>query len=245
MAHPMACLRKALGLALLCLAPAAHAAPDYSGGVSGAEVQRLVTAALLAAGQPATGVDAPLRGFPACADAPAVTPRKGDWSTVDLTCAAPQWQRALRLTSATAGWQGSGAEKDKGATRPAVVLTHPLSKGTTLQAADLVLADVAGLGADTVYTDPALLAGRVLRVNLGQGQSLQPRHLAPDYLVRKDGPVAITAQAGGIAVGMAGIALQDGEIGDVVLVRNLSSQREMRAIVAGPQIVTVQPNING
>jgi flagella basal body P-ring formation protein FlgA len=124
------------------------------------------------------------------------------------------------------------------------VLTHPLPKGTTLQASDLILADVAGLGSDTVYSDPALLIGRVLKTNLAAGKSLQPRHLAPDYLVRKDGPVAITAQSGGIAVGMAGLALEDGEAGDVVLVRNLSSNREMRAVVAGPQIVTVQPNIN-
>lgn len=241
MARRMAWLGLTLGLAL---AAPAQAAPDYTTGVSGAEVQRLVTAALQAAGQPAHGVTAPLRAYPACATAPAVSAHNGDWSTVDLTCAAPHWVRALRLQAARAGWSRKDTAPADTLTRPAVVLTRPLAKGTTLQAADLVLADVAGLGADTVYDDPAALIGRVLKTNLGRGQSLQPRHLAPDYLVRKDGPVAITAGAGGIAVGMAGIALEDGEIGEVVLVRNLSSQRELRAIVAGPQIVTVQPNIH-
>lgn len=241
MAKPMAWLGVTLGMAF---AAPALSAPDYTTGVSGAEVQRLVTAALRAAGQPAEGVDAPLRAYPACTTVPVVTAHNGDWSTVDLTCTAPHWVRALRLQASKAGWTRKDGATADAITRPAVVLTHPLAKDTTLQASDLVLADVAGLGTDTVYSDPAALVGRVLKTNLGQGQSLQPRHLAPDYLVRKDGPVAITAQSGGIAVGMAGIALQDGEIGDVVLVRNLSSLRDMRAIVAGPQIVTVQPNIN-
>jgi flagella basal body P-ring formation protein FlgA len=241
MAKPMAWMGLTLGLAL---ATPTLASPDYSGGVSGAEVQRLVTAALRSAGQPADGVAAPLRAYPACTTTPDVTPHQGDWSTVDLTCAAPHWVRALRLQTATGGWTRKDAPAADVTTRPAVVLTHPLPKGTTLQASDLILADVAGLGSDTVYSDPVLLIGRVLKTNLAAGKSLQPRHLAPDYLVRKDGPVAITAQSGGIAVGMAGLALEDGEAGDVVLVRNLSSNREMRAVVAGPQIVTVQPNIN-
>lgn len=242
MIKPKAWLGLTLGLA--CATPALSA-PDYTAGVAGAEVQRLVIQALTDAGQPADGVEAPLRAFPPCDATPAVTPHLGDWSTVDLTCNAPAWVRALRIKAAKAGtWTGKADEGQPAATRPAVVLTRSLSKGTTLQATDLVLADVPAAGTDTVYSDPAQLIGRVLTVHLGEGQSLQPRHLAPDYLVRKDGPVAITAGQGGFAVGMAGIALEDGEIGAVVLVRNLSSNRELRAIVAGPQIVTVATNIN-
>lgn len=234
-----------LGLTLgMVFAAPALSGTDYAAGISGAEVQRLVVQALTEAGQSAEGVEAPLRGYPACNEAPVVTAHLGDWSTVDLTCTAPHWVRAFRIKAAKAGtWAGS----DEGQTtkmRPAVVLTRSLSKGTTLQVTDLVLADVPALGADTVYSDPAQLVGRVLTVHLGEGQSLQPRHLTPDYLVRKDGPVAITAGQGGFAVGMAGVALEDGEIGAVVLVRNLSSNRELRAIVAGPQIVTVVTNIN-
>lgn len=241
MTTPMAWLGLTLGLA--CAAPALSGT-DYTAGISGAEVQRLVVQALTDAGQSAEGIEAPLRAYPACEVAPAITAHLGDWSTVDLTCPAPQWVRAFRIKAAKAGAWTATDKAQTAEMRPAVVLTRSLSKGTTLQAADLVLADVPALGADTVFSDPAQLVGRVLTVHLGEGQRLQPRHLAPDYLVRKDGPVAITAGQGGFAVGMAGVALEDGEIGAVVLVRNLSSNRELRAIVAGPQIVTVATNIN-
>lgn len=99
-----------IGLCLgMAFATPALCGPDYAGGISGNDVQRLIIAALKAAGRPAVGVAAPLRGYPGCDGTPQVSAHRGDWGTVDLTCPAPHWVRALRLQGAQAGgWSVDG-----------------------------------------------------------------------------------------------------------------------------------------
>jgi flagellar basal body P-ring formation protein FlgA len=69
------------------------------------------------------------------------------------------------------------------------------------------------------------------------------RQLEPVWLIAKGNPVVLVATAGGLAVSAPAEALEDGGMGDVIRVLNLSSQREIKAVVTGKNSVTAQTNM--
>ncbi|NBR90935.1 MAG: flagella basal body P-ring formation protein FlgA [Rhodobacteraceae bacterium] len=92
-------------------------------------------------------------------------------------------------------------------------------------------------------SDPARAIGRRLRGNLGAGQPLLARHLEFDYAVTQGMSVTITNEIRGIRIETAGQSLDSGQLGEPVRVANRSSGRILRAIVSGPNKVTLAPNI--
>jgi flagella basal body P-ring formation protein FlgA len=224
----------------LILAATPAVAGGYPDGVPGAEVARLVAAAMRDAGIEAAPA-APTRPYPACAGALSVSPRTADWATAEVTCSAPRWSRALR----------TGARQDGTAAEPApeappamaVTLKRSLSKGAVITPDDLALAPVAGLGPDDIFLDPAELAGRRLKAAVGAGKPLLTRHVEPRWLVEPGAPLILVASAGGLQVSAPAEAREAGLMGDVVRVVNLSSGREVKAIVTGPNRVSTQANI--
>lgn len=226
-------------LAILALLAHPALAAGFPDGVTGHDVARLVTAALKKAGVEAS-VKAPLRAFPACDSEPAVTPRNGDWATAEMTCPAPRWSRALR-TGAKGAPAASPAEP--AAPHMAASLVRSLPKGAVIAAGDVRLAPVTGLGPDDIFPDPAEVVGRRLKSAVGAGKPLLVRHLEPRWLVEPGAPLVLVAKAGGLSVSAPAEAKEAGLLGDVVRVVNLSSGREVKAIVTGPNLVSAQANI--
>lgn len=227
--------------ALILVLSTKAALAGYPDGVPGAEVGRLVRAALAAAGETAAVRD-PIRPYPPCKADPVVTPQGGSWGNAEITCAAPRWQRVLRT--------GIGpvpritVTKGEPADQPmAMILRRSLGKGAVIAAEDVELAPVAGLGPDQVFTDPADVIGRHLRQSLGQGRPLLARHLGPRWMVTPGAPLVLVAMAGGLSVSAPAEAREAGGEGDVVRVVNLSSGREIKAVVTGPNTVTAQTNM--
>ncbi|MEY4983924.1 MAG: flagella basal body P-ring formation protein FlgA [Pseudomonadota bacterium] len=227
--------------ALLALLAQPALAAGYPDGLPGAEVARLVSRALEAAGLTAT-VAAPLRAFPACGSVPDVTARNGDWRTAEITCPAPRWSRALR-TGAQAATAAPDALAAPAAPQMAVTLARSLPRGAVVAAGDLTLAPVAGLGPDDIFTDPAEVAGRRLKSAVGAGRPLLLRHVEPRWLVQPGAPLLLEARAGGLSVTAPAEAREAGLLGDVVRVVNLSSGREVKATVTGPNRVSAGANI--
>ena len=227
--------------AVLLILSTKAALAGYPDGVPGAEVGRLVRAALADAGQSVTLND-PIRPYPPCNVLPVVTAQGGSWGNAKITCAAPHWQRLLRT--------GLGPvprimlTPDQPLDQPkALTLRRSLAKGALLGADDLELAPIAGLSPDQVFTDPADVVGRYLRQTLGAGRPVLARHLEPRWMVTPGAPLVLVAQAGGLSVSAPAEALDPGGEGDVVRVVNLSSGREIKAVVTGPNTVTAQTNM--
>lgn len=227
--------------AVILILSAKAALAGYPDGVPGAEVGRLVRAALDSAGVSVAVTD-PIRPYPPCDAVPVVTGQGGNWGNAEITCAAPYWQRLLRT--------GLGSvpritvSRDDEAVQPmALTLRRSLAKGAPIGAEDLDLAPIAGLSPDQVFTDPADVVGRYLRQSLGAGRPVLARHLAPRWLVTPGAPLVLVAQAGGLSVSAPAEARDAGGEGDVVRVVNLSSGREVKAVVTGPNTVTAQTNM--
>lgn len=124
--------------------------------------------------------------------------------------------------------------------RPVVVLTRPLKRMSVVKAADLSLVerDIGQLG-QNFLTDPTQAIGKKLTRQLGSGQILLSTHLQVAEVIRRGDQVVISARGSTVNVRMPGEALTDGAPGQQINVRNLRSQRVVRARVIGPGQVEV------
>lgn len=229
---------KVFALGLLLASPVA--AMDYAGGVPGAEVGRLVRDAMAAAGESVPDFADPARAYPPCTEVPMVTPRQGSWATAEVSCAAPVWSRALRTGAAPA--RLTSAEVDAAA-QMVVTLARSVAKGVVLTTEDVTLAPAGARIPDGIFTDPDDVIGRRTRAAIGEGRAVLLRQLEPDWMVAKGNPVVLVASAGGLSVSAPAEALEDGGMGDVIRVLNLSSQREVKVVVTGQNSVMAQTNM--
>ena len=236
-------MKRAIPLSLWLLAAPALAGPGD--GVSGQEAQGLVAEAMRAAGVAGAAQIAAARPLPACSHWPEVAPATpGDWRTVDLRCADPAWTRSLR-TGAPVARAGRTAPQDgtPDATGPGFVLRDSLSRGAIVTAEDLAPAP-AGSATPGQVLEAETLIGRRLAVNLAAGRVILARHLEQRWLIEAGAPVVIASAQPGLSVSMAGEALDNGQRGDRIAVRNTRSGRVIEAEVTGPDSVRVAANMN-
>ena len=73
---------------------------------------------------------------------------------------------------------------------------------------------------------------------LQPGRPITKEELVSPVLVGRDQPVMIIYQSAGITASMPGVALKNGRKGEMVKVRNASSQRVISAMVAESGVVT-------
>ena len=73
---------------------------------------------------------------------------------------------------------------------------------------------------------------------------MHDRHLQPDWMVQAKQTVSVVNNTGGIQVTTAGIALENGRLGDLVKVKNLSSNSILHGFVAGTKKISIGTKIN-
>ena len=122
-------------------------------------------------------------------------------------------------------------------TKEIVVTQGTISPGTVLTSSNLALAkvDVRRLRY-TAFTDLDSLIGARMKRRITDGQAIQSNMLC---FVCKGDRITITAEVAGMEVKTAGIAQQDGVVGDNIKVINASSQKAVIARVASPEEVVI------
>lgn len=127
-------------------------------------------------------------------------------------------------------------------TRHVVVLiaTRPLPRGVALtrDAIRQERRDAARLP-QAWYKNPKQLLGLETRRAIRAGEVFTPELLASPRLIRRGQQLILFAAAGAMSVTMKGEALEDGAEGDVIRVRNLSSNRIVQGRVVGSDKVQV------
>jgi len=124
---------------------------------------------------------------------------------------------------------------------PVVVLARPATPGTVLTAADLRVEERdLTAGPAGYFPDPATVIGRTLKRAVAPGQPLTASVVVSSVRVRRGERVTLVARVGGVDVRMQGEALRDAAVGEVVSVRNLSSQRVVEGRVAPDGSVEVR-----
>jgi flagella basal body P-ring formation protein FlgA len=121
-----------------------------------------------------------------------------------------------------------------------VVTTTDLKRGETLTAADLQLQqmDISDLNEPFLAVDE--LIGKQLKQTVRQGQALQRNQLEFPPMIKRGERVTIQASNPGLMLKASGEARQNGELGDMIRVRNIGSQREVVCRVLAAGLVSVE-----
>jgi flagella basal body P-ring formation protein FlgA len=121
-----------------------------------------------------------------------------------------------------------------------VVTTKDIKRGESLTSADLSLAqqDISDLEEPFFAMDN--LIGKQLKRTLRQGQPLQRNQVEFPPMITRGERVTIQASNPGIMLKASGEARQNGELGEMIRVRNIGSQREVLCRVVAAGLVSVE-----
>ena len=213
--------------------------------MTGAQIGHSINDALARNGQSGSAIIAAERRYYPCGEPLTISPRHdGRWDAVDVTCTQPlAWSIVVR-TSADATASETDGAGDGPAMKSAVVLKHSVRKGEVLTAKLLTVMEFETALAPGIYTNPNDLVGRRMSQGLGAGVPIRGRHLQLDWAVTDGGAVSIEINTGGLTVSTVGQALENGQIGDSVLIRNSHSGKTLRGVVTGEKKVSIGANIN-
>ena len=218
--------------------------------INGAQIRVVIEAALAEYGLRVTPSIKPDRLFRPCTGELDVEKAFGGWQTVRVVCRQENmWDIFVRT-----GYQKKTPKKavksseiqkksDNLDLMQRVIIVRPVSQGDYLTRDDLGLQTLSRNGGGG-FTDIDDLVGRRAKKSLRAGLVVHDRHLRPNWMVRAKQTVSVVNNTGGIQVTTAGIALENGRLGDLVKVRNLSSNSVLHGFVAGTKKISIGTKIN-
>mgnify|MGYP003665245243 CR=1 FL=1 len=118
--------------------------------------------------------------------------------------------------------------------RPVVVSSRALPRGTVVTESDVFVEELdVSLLRGHILENADGAIGQSMRRALNAGAPLTLDILTPPILIKRGDAVVLTAQRNGVSIRQTGTAMQDGEKGRQIPVRNTSSDRVIQAIVTG------------
>ena len=226
------------------------AAETPSERINGAQIRVVIQAELAEYGLLVEPSIKPDRLFRSCDGDFVVEKAFGGWKTVRVICRQENaWDIYVRT-----GYQSEAPAKADKSTEnleksdnldlmQRVIIVRPVSRGDLLTREDLGLQTLSRSGSGG-FTDIDELVGRRAKKSLRTGLVVHDRHLQPDWMVHAKQSVSVVNNTGGIQVSTAGIALENGRLGDLVKVRNLSSNSILHGFVAGTKKISIGTKIN-
>ena len=181
------------------------------------------------------------RSFFPCSKPLDFSPRvQNDWSSVQITCTAESWSTVLRSTSIQQKNEASSETNSKN--NPVVVVVKNISKGEVLSANHLAY-DYTTARLPGSFTDVENVIGRKAKFNLARGAILKIRQLEIDYAVEKGKYVLLTSSNENVSVTVGAIALEQGQFGDIIKVKNERSGTLLNLIVTSEKKVSPITNM--
>ena len=184
------------------------------------------------------------RAYFPCEEELQVKPRiNGDWSTIRVSCPHPkEWVVTLR-TSSYDNNKGNNSLNILGGTTKVVFAKNNIPMGQVITVDDLELKLAANRSAHGAYTSLENIIGHKAKKNITRDSVLKSRHLLATNDIDKDDDVLIVVGSGGLNISTYGQAMEDGQIGDMIVVKNLSSNKEFKAVVLSEKKVRPLTNM--
>lgn len=122
-----------------------------------------------------------------------------------------------------------------------VVTTRPLSRQSTISAADIRLSeqDIIRLSGD-YFVQLHDVIGKNVRRPIGSDQVISSRMIETVLAVKRGDQVTLESRRGTILIRTLGIALEDANLGDQIRITNEQTGIEVRGIVVSPGRVEVR-----
>lgn len=150
----------------------------------------------------------------------------GNRITFKATCPSPQWQ--IFITAKVNHFAD------------VVVSNNNITKNSTLARSDLRIKEIDVTTLRSAYfTSVAELIGWSSKRNIAEGSVLTAGQLKAPLAIRKGYAVIIEANRNGVSIKASGTALEDGEIGQQIQIRNDRSGNTIKAVVIKPGLVRV------
>ena len=181
------------------------------------------------------------RTFFLCSEPLDFSPRiQNDWSSVQITCSSEEWTTVLRSAATKQKNEPSG--ESNSINNPIVVVVTNISKGEVLNATHLAYENTAARLPGS-FTDIENVIGRKAKFNLARGAILKIRQLEINYAVEKGKYVLLTSRNENVSVTVGAIALEQGQIGDIIKVKNERSGKLLNVVVTSEKKVSPLTNM--
>tara|TARA_B100000686_G_scaffold353484_1_gene459311 strand:- start:1004 stop:1798 length:795 start_codon:yes stop_codon:yes gene_type:complete len=200
------------------------------------------------------------RTFRNCNGKLSVNPSDTGWNTAIISCQANKeaWSIAVRniLKNTYSGRTGSAYSGQNHAIEKigkhhrrnrlskrdlikVIRFSKPLRQGKNVSENDIYLETVNLRGSGNSYTSKSDVIGRKLRRSVGRGTMASPAHFHRRWSLYKGDIVKLTKNSGKISVSVEGRVLSNAQIGDILLVKNVISEKIVRGIVINQKKVKV------
>jgi flagella basal body P-ring formation protein FlgA len=126
--------------------------------------------------------------------------------------------------------------------KPVVVVVKNISKGEVLNANHLAH-EHTSTRLPGSFTEIKNVIGRRAKFNLARGAILKIRQLEINYAVEKGKYVLLTSSNENVSVTVGAIALEQGQIGDIIKVRNERSGKLLNVVVTSEKKVSPLTNM--
>jgi flagella basal body P-ring formation protein FlgA len=183
------------------------------------------------------------RAFFACSEQLDFKPLDGgDWTTVKVICSKENWSTILRSTfNRNVGHEANDEGQEN--LLKAVIANKNLMKGELITEDHLKLTKISSANTSGSFKDTADIVGRKATFNISRGAIIKPRHLEIIYDVEKGQVVMLMAENASISIATNAIALETGQRGDMIKVRNANSGKVLSVIVQGEKKVSPLTNM--
>ena len=197
--------------------------------------------------------------FYPCEDDLQINPKNDDWKTIEAKCSLPYpWKLSVRtkiispepkearkknqpvtLTPVkTIPVLSDFKEKPKKIKERArysyIVLAEPVTKGTVLNENMAFYLKDYNYKVRGGFRDFDQIVGRKLRHAVPEGTPILARYLTENYIVEKNTILDITLFRTGIKISGKGVALSNGQLGEIILVSNIDTGVKLKVRIKNP-----------
>ena len=183
------------------------------------------------------------RTFFKCAEPLTFSPRmENDWSTVEVNCASENWSTVLR-NNRTFQIEDELEQPFDSLKSKTVVVKKNITKGEVITEDHLTFSFKISDDLPGGFTTMSEIIGRKAKFNLARGAVIKTRQLEIVYPVEKGKAVLVVADSSRLSITVNAIALEAGQLGDMIKVKNSTSGIILNAIVTGEKKVTPLTNM--
>ena len=165
-----------------------------------------------------------------------------DWSTVQVSCSRENWETFIRSTSSSVKTLSSGSTTDNDRLTVAILIKN-ISKGQVISEEYLGFESRPERQIHGAYHKLSEVLGRKAKSNIAAGTILKARHLDTVYSVDKNDSVLVIAANKAITITTSAIALENGQVGDMIPVKNVKSEKIFKVIITGKKKVAPITNM--
>ena len=211
--------------------------------INGFEIKMQAKSVVTSSGTPLDLMVSDRRTFFKCAEPLTFSPRmENDWSTVEVNCVSGNWSTVFRNNQPFQIEEGFENTFDPLKSKTVVVRKN-ITKGEVITEDHLTYSFQISDDLPGGFSTMSEIIGRKAKFNLARGAVIKTRQLEIVYPVEKGKAVLVVANNSRLSITVNAIALEAGQLGDMIKVKKSTSGKILNAIVTGEKKVSPLTNM--